>query len=154
MANGFGSPHQPQHSKNKFLSLAGQELFRLDSPSVDPELETEARRFFEITEELHKQFNQACEILLAAYVAQSGAGQLATALVDKERKAWVIPIAATEETERKVAQLRESDRFGELVRLYHHACPLPPHQAMVVQTLKDGKFETVYRLRDDVKMGL
>lgn len=151
MASGFGQ--QPfSSSKNKFLSLAGKELFRLDTPEEEPELEREANRLFQITEELHRQFDQACEILLSAYVDQNGAGQLGMTAVGNERKAWIIPIAATDEMQRKIEELKSSDRFGQCVHLYHQSSPIPPHQAMVVQVFKGGNtFEILYRLREDLK---
>lgn len=138
-------------NNRKFLSLAGKELFRLDNPDKEAELEKEAKRLYQITEELRKQFDLACEILLSAYIDKNGAGQIATTAIGKERKAWIIPIAATEETQRRVEEVKGDDRFRQCVHLYHQASPLPPHQAMVVQAFKGGNtFEIVYRVREDL----
>lgn len=136
---------------NKFLSLAGKELFRLDNPEKEAELEREAKRLYQITEELRKQFDLACEMLLCAYVEKNGSGAIATTAVGKERKAWIVPIAATEEMQRKIEEVKGDERFWQCVHLYHQSSPIPPHQAMVVQVFK-GKstFEIVYRVREDL----
>lgn len=135
----------------KFLSLAGKELFRLDNP----EAEERAKLLRQITDELVQQFHLACEILLCAYIDKNGAGAIATSAVGKERKAWVVPIAATDENQRKVEEVKGSDRFRQCVHLYHQASPVPPHQAMVVQLFKGGNtFEIVYRVREDLQLGL
>ena len=138
-------------NNRKFLSLAGKELFRLDNPEKEAEMEREAKRISQIADELINQFHLACEILLCAYIDKNGAGQIATAAYSRERKAWIVPIAATDETQRKVEEVKEGDRFRQCVRLYHQASPIPPHQAMVVQVFKGGNtFEIVYRVREDL----
>lgn len=138
-------------SNRKFLSLAGKELFRLDNPEKEAELEKEAKRLFQITEELRQQFDLACEMLLCAYVDKNGSGAIATTAVGKERKAWIVPIAATEEMQQKVEEVKGDERFRQCVHLYHQSSPIPPHQAMVVQVFKGGNtFEIVYRVREDL----
>lgn len=142
-------------SNRKFLSLAGQELFRLDNPDKEAELEREAKRLFQITEELRQQFDLACEMLLCAYVEQNGAGAIATTTAGKERKAWIIPIADTEDTQRKVEEAKGDERFRQCVHLYRESSPITPHQAMVAQVFKGGNtFEIVYRVREDLQLGL
>lgn len=138
-------------SNRKFLSLAGQELFRLDNSDKEAELEREAKRLYQITEKLRQQFDLACEMLLCAYVEQNGAGAIATTVVDKERKAWIIPIADTEEMQQKIEKVKGDERFRQCVHLYHESSPIPPQQAMVVQVFKGGNtFEIVYRVREDL----
>ena len=56
---GFGYQRSPK-SERKFLSLAGKELFQLSHPDEESELEREAKRQFQIVEELNNQFEQAC----------------------------------------------------------------------------------------------
>lgn len=138
-------------NNRKFLSLAGQELFRLDNPHKEAELEREAKRIYQIAEELRQQFDLACEMLLCAYVDKNGSGVIATTAVGKERKAWIIPIAATEEMQQEVEEVKGDERFRQCVHLYHQSSPIPPHQAMVVQVFKGGNtFEIVYRVREDL----
>lgn len=138
-------------SNRKFLSLAGKELFRLDNPDKEAELEREAKRLFQITEELRQQFDLACEMLLCAYVEKNGSGAIATTAAGKERKAWIVPIAATEEMQQKVEDIKRDERFRQCVNLYRQSSPIPPHQAMVVQVFKGGNtFEIVYRVREDL----
>lgn len=138
-------------TNRKFLSLAGKELFRLDNPDKEAEMEREARRISQLADELINQFHLACEILLCAYIDKNGAGQIATTAYDKERKAWIVPIAATEETQWRVEEVKGDERFRQCVHLYHQASPIPPHQAMVVQVFKGGNtFEIVYRVREDL----
>ena len=146
---GFGAG-LPSQRKKQFLSLAGQQLFSLE----ENPLQQEARRQFEIVKQAENQFYQGCEILLSAYVDKNGAGQIATSLHAAERKAWVVPIASTDEIDKRVEEEKARDRFREFVRLYHAACPFPPHQAMVVQYLNDNKFRLAFRLRDDLRLGL
>lgn len=138
-------------NNRKFLSLAGKELFRLDNPEKEEELEREAKRLYQITEELANQFHLALEMLLCAYIEKNGPGAIATTAIGKERKAWVVPIAATEEMQRKVEEVKGDERFRQCVHLYHQSSPIPPHQAMVVQVFKGGNtFEVVYRVREDL----
>lgn len=141
-------------SNRKFLSLAGKELFRLDNPEKEAELEREAKRIYQIADELRRQFDLACEMLLCAYVGKNGAGAIATTAVGKERKAWIVPIAATEEMQQKVEEVKRDERFCQCVNLYHQSSPIPPHQAMAVQVFKGGNtFEIVYRVREDLAYG-
>ena len=141
-------------NNRKFLSLAGKELFRLDNPEKEAEMEREAKRISQLADELIHQFNLACEILICAYIDKNGAGAIATTAVGKERNAWVVPIAATEEMQQKVEEIKGDERFRQCVHLYHQASPIPPHQAMVVQVFKGGNtFEIVYRVREDLTYG-
>jgi hypothetical protein len=153
--NGFGSNKNSSIVKS-FKTLGGQELFRLDNPDKEAELEREAKRLFKITEDLRAAFDQACTCLQAAFVDKFGAGQLAMINDDllRQRKAWIVPIEDTDENIRRVEALKEESQFRAYVDYYHRTCPLSPHQAMVVQFLENGEFKTVYRLREDIQRGL